>query len=490
MSSSLLSANSRASSAPANDIFLYDMPLAIRQSLCTILDELELWPNLAEEHMGYTRKDLQDIKRSIFEFGNSPSDVLLTMWGEQNHTITELFILLYRMQQYTAMEIIKDLVDKKYHRLIMKGQPDLSKLMSNLDVEKKKNGFDSKLGNETPDPTSSSNNESYDTTTSYSSEPKSESINIRHASEYASTIPQIEYKELSDATNNWSDKNVLGKGGFGTVYKGVWKYTAVAIKRIEYHGSESKEANKIQIQQSLNELKFLNSCRHDNILPLYGYSINGDEPCLVYQLMAGGSLEQRLALRKEAPLSWDQRFNIARGTARGLQYLHTFKEKPLIHGDIKPANILLDPCTQPKIGDFGLAREGPNALNSTMEVSKVYGTKPYLPVEFLGYKTLSTKVDTYSFGVVLLELVTGLRAYDKVRTHKFLTRHILSKLADNVPVEELMDPSLPVDPYAVEICRNLITLGKVCISERPEQRPEMVMVLWCLDNPQVHPSLR
>lgn len=108
---------------------------------------------------------------------------------------------------------------------------------------------------------------------------------------------------------------MLGKGGFGTVFKGDWKFTAVAIKRIEYHGADPDKNTKVQIQQSLNELRYLNSCRHDNILPLYGYSIDGKEPCLVYQLMAGGSLERRLNHPK-VPLNLRQRLNIAVGTAR------------------------------------------------------------------------------------------------------------------------------------------------------------------------------
>lgn len=93
--------------------------------------------------------------------------------------------------------------------------------------------------------------------------------------ECATAIPKIKYEELRVATDNWSDKNVLGKGGFGTVFKGMWKLTAVAIKRIEQRGVGSTEMSKIQMQQSLNELRHLNSCRHDNILPLYGHSMDG-----------------------------------------------------------------------------------------------------------------------------------------------------------------------------------------------------------------------
>jgi len=131
-------------------------------------------------------------------------------------------------------------------------------------------------------------------------------------------------------------------------------------------------AEKVALQQSMGELRILNAIRHDNILPLYGYSLDGTYPCLVYEFMPNGSLEDRLMCRQgTVPLSWRQRLNIARGTARGLNFLHSrsTREKPLIHGDIKSGNILLDKAFDPKIGDFGLAREGPQTQYTHIKVS-------------------------------------------------------------------------------------------------------------------------
>lgn len=108
-------------------------------------------------------------------------------------------------------------------------------------------------------------------------------------------LPQIPYAELLTATNNWDRRNILGKGGFGTVYKGLWKNTSVAIKRMEQRANHAYVES--QMKQSLGELKCLNSCRHDNILPLYGFSLEGEHPCLVYQYMCNGSLEDRLLCR-------------------------------------------------------------------------------------------------------------------------------------------------------------------------------------------------
>lgn len=295
----------------------------------------------------------------------------------------------------------------------------------------------------------------------------------------ASSLPDIQYEDLRLGTDDWHIGNVLGRGGFGTVFKGRWKHTEVAIKRIEYRGSrgDAKNTMKIEMQQILNELRHLNSCRHDNILPLYGYSYGGKEPCLVYQLMGGGSLEDRIT-DKANPLTMEQRKGIAIGTARGLQFLHTFSSKPLIHGDIKPANILLDVCCTPKIGDFGLAREG---SFESMEVSRAYGTKPFLPEEFLHERRLSTKVDTYSFGVLLFVLMTGLKAYDKSRVgkHGYLAYYMARYPRESLT--QLVDATMKLTAESMAFYVTVIQTGLDCTKESAEERPEMVQVMHSLD---------
>lgn len=298
----------------------------------------------------------------------------------------------------------------------------------------------------------------------------------------AKAIPHITYTELVYATKNWNKNHILGRGGFGIVFKGRWKHTEVAIKKIVYHGAaeDSKKQAMIQLKQSLNELRHLNSCRHDNILALYGYSLDhtvaGAEPCLVYQYMIGGSLERRLHVTTTNPLSFKQRQRIVKGTARGLQYLHTYLDgKPLIHGDIKPANILLDPCCQPKIGDFGLVREG--SIES-MEVSSIYGTRPYLPIEFLAKRALSTKIDTFSFGVVLFEVLTAMRAYDKSRgTDKgFLANFMWSMHKNNAQMFTFVDKNIDSATVPPDMYDKLMKIALVCTEENSDNRPEMVDV--------------
>ena len=131
-------------------------------------------------------------------------------------------------------------------------------------------------------------------------------------------IPEIPIEQLEEATNGWAKENILGKGGFGTVYKGEWKLTMVAIKKLEYlesRGGSSKD--HLIHESSLNELRLLNSCRHDNVLAVYGYALKDDTCIVVYQLMTGGSLEERLKMRSGfEPLTWPQRWNIAKGVAK------------------------------------------------------------------------------------------------------------------------------------------------------------------------------
>lgn len=300
----------------------------------------------------------------------------------------------------------------------------------------------------------------------------------------AGQLPRIPYEELKAAAGGWDEGAILGKGGFAIVFKGIWIHTEVAIKRIEYRGNEVRKEKTMELEmlQILNELKHLNSCRHDNILPLYGWSYGGGKPCLVYQLMPGMSLQWRLDYEK-SPLTFQQRVKIAAGTARGLQFLHTFSANPLIHCDIKPGNILLDACCIPKIGDFGLAREG---SPEEMIISQAFGTKPFLPFEFLHFMSLSTKVDTYSFGVVLFVLMTGLRAHDMSYSGRdnLLAQHIhVIYRSASEQIDALSDQTMEPDCVPT-LYRQIIECGIWCTQYRPNARPEMVQVMKKLD--QLH----
>lgn len=217
------------------------------------------------------------------------------------------------------MESIKSLVDHRYHKMIKFVRPDLSRLL-----EPSSNGGDGvmsatkKLLNRTLD----MNNESkiFKIQPIVSTNiPKDTRDNINRS---FLNIPHIPYIELEKATGNFSKEKILGSGGFGTVYEGLWINTRVAIKRLECRAVSGTprtdyDKQKEQIYQSLNELRHLNCCRHDNILAIYGYSMIGDQYLMVYQYMPGGSLEERLVPKNDKTvLSWPERYKIILGTAR------------------------------------------------------------------------------------------------------------------------------------------------------------------------------
>ena len=488
--------------------YVYQLPFFERLELCKILNQNDKWEELAGIWMEYDVLTIQSLRKE-----KNPTDELLTMWGHHNHTISELFVLLSRMQHYQSMIPLKSFVDAKFHKLIYNGEGNLHRV---LEKRLNKNTKDLKIGIQNfnqiapaepnvpkiiiekntkeesykilnqpmqalhiRDTPSNSNNvlvASLPAVQLLSPFLRCASSNEKKNNEAAvfqaeTTLPQATYQELTIITDEWNRCNVLGRGGFGTVYKATWKNTDVAIKKLEKRGTDSDESYAVQLQQSLREIKILNSCPHENILPLYAYSLDGKSPCLVYQLMKNGSLEDRLLVKqKTQPLPWIQRHQIAKGTARGLQYLHTIGKKPLIHGDIKSANILLDKSFEPKIGDFGLAREGPE--EDSMKVSKIHGTRPYLPEEFLHERKLSTKVDTYSYGIVLFELATGLSAYDESRLeNKFLKDFINSWKNADLPL--LMDKK--AGEKDKQVYTNLMLLGKWC-TNIVQNRPEMSRV--------------
>ncbi|XP_033338901.1 serine/threonine-protein kinase pelle isoform X1 [Megalopta genalis] len=495
--------------------YIYQLPFFERLELCKMLNQHDKWEELAGIWMGYDVLTIQSLRKE-----KNPTDELLTIWGHHNHTILELFVLLSKMQHYQSMIPLKPFVDEKFHKLIYDGEGNLHRI---LGKRLNKNTKDLKIGTQNfnqvvpPQPNvpkiviepntkeasykilnqpmqaeqvgitpSNSNNllvasvaAPYHLPGSSKHNPVNGENNNDAVLPCAEiTLPHASYDELSVVTNDWNKINVLGRGGFGTVYRGIWKNTDVAIKKIEKRGANSDESYVLQLQQSLREIQILNRYPHENILPLYAYSLGGKAPCLVYQLMKNGSVEDRLLIKQKCqPLSWIQRHGIAKGTARGLQYLHTIGKKPLIHGDIKSANILLDKNFEPRIGDFGLAREGPE--KDSMKVSKIHGTRPYLPEEFLYGRKLSTKVDTYSFGIVLFELATGLPAYDDSRSeNKFLKDFI-----DHWHDREL---HLLIDKKAGEkdrqVYNNLILLGKWCANRMAQNRPEMDIVFKKLND--------
>ncbi|RXG53478.1 Serine/threonine-protein kinase pelle [Armadillidium vulgare] len=462
--------------------YIYELPYTERKCLCNILDINDQWERLGGEKMGFSVLELSEMKRAE-RCGDSPTDRLLQHWGRKNNTILNLYCLLYSLEHFQAMNEYH--YERLHEDLVMKSnstpkaeedsvrvatpqplpKPD-PKLLSSNRIEcagPSPTGAKAKVPQHYPREAVNENSEPLQAVKILNTEITlgrqdyeeyksiEDNLQVNHSKATPKKVveedfkPKVNMKEQAQAQGNTSSHSLkktvpvknqlLGSGGFGSVYKGTWINVNVAIKKINQIQKELPNSSSMHMSQVLDELRFLQKYRHDNILQVYGFSADPDQPhCLVYQFMSNGSLEYRLQCKKieafsestPSPLTWSQRFNIAKGTAAALQFLHTVQEKPLIHGDVKSANILLDGYLQPKLGDFGLAREGPHSEYTSMKVSHVHGTRPYIPEEYLRSKKLSTKVDTYSFGIVLFEISSGKRAYND-KTKKNLHRGIFSR---------------------------------------------------------------
>ncbi|XP_047162125.1 receptor-like kinase TMK4 [Vigna umbellata] len=282
----------------------------------------------------------------------------------------------------------------------------------------------------------------------------------------------ISIQVLRQVTNNFSEENILGRGGFGVVYKGeLHDGSKIAVKRMESVATGSKGLNEFQA-----EIAVLSKVRHRHLVALLGYCINGNERLLVYEHMPQGTLTQHLFDWREngcAPLTWKQRIAIALDVARGVEYLHSLAQQSFIHRDLKPSNILLGDDMRAKVADFGLVKNAPDGKYSVE--TKLAGTFGYLAPEYAATGRVTTKVDVYAFGVVLMELITGRRALDDTvpdeRSHlvSWFRRVLINK--ENIP--KAIDQTLDPDEETMESIYKVAELAGHCTAREPYQRPDM-----------------
>ncbi|KAK4411833.1 putative LRR receptor-like serine/threonine-protein kinase [Sesamum angolense] len=281
------------------------------------------------------------------------------------------------------------------------------------------------------------------------------------------------YKDLKAATNNFSEENKLGEGGFGDVYKATLKNgNIIAVKKLDISSGRAKADFE-------TEVRLISNVHHRNLVRLLGYCSKGSELLLVYEYMANGSLDRFLYGDKRGVLTWKQRYNIIFGTARGLAYLHEQYHECIIHRDIKPSNILLDDDFQTKIADFGLARLLPE--NQSHVSTKFAGTLGYTAPEYAIGGHLSEKVDTYSFGVVILEIISGRRSSDMNADSDtgFLLEEAW-KLYESGMHLKLADETLNSSEYTAEEVKKLVEIALTCTQSPAASRPTMSEVLVML----------
>ncbi|XP_021886956.1 BRASSINOSTEROID INSENSITIVE 1-associated receptor kinase 1, partial [Carica papaya] len=291
-------------------------------------------------------------------------------------------------------------------------------------------------------------------------------------------LKRFSLRELQVATDNFSNRNILGRGGFGKVYKGrLADGSLVAVKRLK---EERTQGGELQFQ---TEVEMISMAVHRNLLRLRGFCMTPTERLLVYPFMVNGSVASCLREHPESqpPLSWPIRKRIALGSARGLAYLHDHCDPKIIHRDVKAANILLDEEFEAVVGDFGLAKL--MDYKDTHVTTAVRGTIGHIAPEYLSTGKSSEKTDVFGYGVMLLELITGQRAFDLARLANdddvMLLDWVKGLLKDK-KLETLVDHDLQgnYDEHEVE---QLIQVALLCTQGSPMERPKMSEVVRMLE---------
>uniref|UniRef100_A0A2N9HPR8 Protein kinase domain-containing protein n=1 Tax=Fagus sylvatica TaxID=28930 RepID=A0A2N9HPR8_FAGSY len=282
----------------------------------------------------------------------------------------------------------------------------------------------------------------------------------------------ISIEVLRQVTNNFSEDNILGRGGFGVVYKGeLSDGTKIAVKRMKSGAVSSKGMKQFQA-----EIEVLTKVRHRRLVALLGYCINDNERLLVFEYMPQGTLTQHLFHWGESgysPLTWKQRITIALDVGRGVEYLHSLAQQSFIHRDLKPSNILLGHDMRAKVADFGLVK---NVTDGKYSVeTQLAGTFGYFAPEYAATGRVTAKVDVYAFGVVLMELITGKKAVDDTmldeRTH--LVTWFCQILINKENIMNAIDQTLNPDEETMENIIKVVELARYCTTREPYQRPDM-----------------
>ncbi|XP_020080498.1 probable serine/threonine-protein kinase PBL19 isoform X1 [Ananas comosus] len=303
--------------------------------------------------------------------------------------------------------------------------------------------------------------------------------------ERARNLRVFSFRELRNATSNFSSLVKIGEGGFGTVYKAFIRPSsdekadkiAVAVKKLNPNGQQGH-------RQWLAEVQFLGVVEHPNLVKLIGYcAVDGErgaQRLLVYEFMPNKTLDDHLFNKAYPPLPWNARLQVVLGAAEGLSYLHEGLEVQVIYRDFKASNVLLDEEFRPKLSDFGLAREGPSAGNTHVSTA-VMGTYGYAAPDYVETGHLTVKSDVFSFGVVLYEILTGRRSMERnrPRNEQKLLEWVKHYPFDSNRFTRIIDPRLE-NKYSLRAAREIAQLADTCLFKHAKDRPKMSEVIETL----------
>lgn len=289
--------------------------------------------------------------------------------------------------------------------------------------------------------------------------------------------PNFSYEELMEITNGFSSQNVLGEGGFGCVYKGLLPDgKEVAVKQLKAGSGQGEREFKAEVE-------IISRVHHRYLVSLVGYCISEHQRLLIYEYVPNKTLEHHLHGNGMPVLEWTKRLKIALGAAKGLAYLHEDCHPKIIHRDIKSANILLDDAFEAQVADFGLAK--PSNDTRTHVSTRVMGTFGYMAPEYASSGKLTDRSDVFSFGVVLLELVTGRKPVDPSQplgdeSLVEWARPLLIRALETGDLSELVDPRLEKHYVESEMIR-MVEAAAACVRHSAPKRPRMAQVARALD---------
>ncbi|XP_062082943.1 G-type lectin S-receptor-like serine/threonine-protein kinase At4g27290 [Humulus lupulus] len=299
-------------------------------------------------------------------------------------------------------------------------------------------------------------------------------------------VPLFDLHTINTATNNFSENNKLGEGGFGPVYKGILEGgQEIAVKRLSICSGQG-------VNEFKNEIKLIAKLQHRNLVKIFGYCIRRETKLLIYEYMSNKSLDYFIFDERQSKrLDWPKRFQIICGIAKGLLYLHHDSRLRIVHRDLKASNVLLDEYMNPKISDFGLARTfgGDQTDGNT---NKIVGTYGYMAPEYASNGMFSTKSDVFSFGTLMLEIISGKKSRGLYNEDSILN---LTGLAWTLMKEgnafKFIDHGLLRDPYDnMEEALRCIHIGLLCVQQNPIDRPNMSSVILMLSDKNMLPQAK
>ncbi|XP_077373474.1 interleukin-1 receptor-associated kinase 4 isoform X2 [Festucalex cinctus] len=449
--------------AVTRSTYIRKLPYSVLRLVADFLDPVDVWKEViisirkSDGEFRYTQLHVRRFEGVVAQ-GKSPTVELLRDWGMFNATVGELVDILKSRKLLAPANVLlpEEVISIETPRATPAAEPSSTQTtLPTWRITETERTTLASIVDEQQTPIQLKNDEP------------------NHAQGFTS----FSYNKLMEITGNFDERPTsdggcrLGEGGFGTVFKGFLRDKPVAVKKLNPIDDISPDELQIQFNQEIQTLTVL---KHENLVDMVGYSSDGQYPCLVYAFMANGSLMDRLAcFEGSPPLSWRQRCLIADGTARGLEYLHSNHH---VHRDVKSANILLDEHLVAKISDFGLTRASAKRTATTVITERIVGTCAYMAPEALRGE-ITPKSDVFSFGVVLLEILSGLSPADENREPHLLMdmRHDIDDDDEQLTLEAFVDKRM--SDWDMSQVESVYSLAGRCLHERKNRRPLITQVL-------------